>query len=397
MSQMPGPTLLGPTLLEHLSDLEKAVAELANTWHPDDPQYRADIYRQTLCSLSYSYFAYFHADPQHPDWAPLWNPVYTLQPNPDDIYLHAPICGDLTYRVSGNRGTVKLMTFTARKGLVGLIDDLSEQKHARDLDQRDLAIAPDGSFEVIFSHKRPEGHTGDWIEIHPDVDIMLVRYRSYDWENEIDPRISIECLDKTPLKPKLNVDQVMERIRLMAGFPARYARVFMKMQNDIKASVGVNTFQPAKYQGSLSRQLYLPAVFQFNEGEALILETDLPKVREYWNFQLNDPYFNAIEYVYRMSHTNGHFAKVASDGRFYAVISLQDPGVPNWLDPAGFTEGTIYGRWYDCDSHPTPTLKRVKFSDIRKHLPADTPMVTPDERDDELRARVRAAQRRRRW
>jgi hypothetical protein len=120
-------------------------------------------------------------------------------------------------------------------------------------------------------------------------------------------------------------------------------------------------------------------------------------VREYWNFQLNDPYFNAIEYVYRMSHTNGHFAKVASDGRFYAVISLQDPGVPNWLDPAGFTEGTIYGRWYDCDSHPTPTLKRVKFSDIRKHLPADTPMVTPDERDDELRARVRAAQRRRRW
>jgi hypothetical protein len=394
---MPVSLLPGPTLLERLARLEKAVAELANTWHPDDPQYRADMYRQTLCSLSYSYFAYFHATPEHPDWAPLWNPVYTLQPNPDDIYLYAPIRGDLTYRISGNRGTVKLMTFTARKGLVGLIDDLSEQKHARDMDQRDLTVAPDGSFAVVFSHKRPGGHRGDWVEIHPEVDILLVRYRSYDWENEIDPRISIECLDNVPPKPRLDVVAVMDRIELMAGFPARYAKVFMKMQNDIKASVGVNTFQPAKYQGSLSRQVYLPAVFQFDEDEALIVETDLPAVREYWNFQLNDPYFNAIEYVYRNSHTNGHYAHVASDGRFYAVIALRDPGVPNWLDPAGFTEGTIYGRWYDCDSHPTPAITRVNFANIRKHLPMDTPNVTPREREDALRRRVRAVQRRRRW
>jgi hypothetical protein len=389
---------IGHTLLEYLPDIEKAVAELANSWHPDDPQFRADMYRQTMCSLSYSYFAYFHADAEHPDWAPLWNPVYTLQPNPDDIYLYSPIRGDLTYRVSGNRGTVKLMTFTVRKGLVGLIDDFSEMRHARDLDHRDLDIAPDGNFEVIFSAKpKPADHKGNWVQFDPAVDIFLVRYRSYDWENEIDPRISIECMDKVPPKPRLDVDQIIARIKLMAGFPARYARLFMEMQNGIKTSVGVNHFEPVSYQGSLSRQLYLPAVFQFDEDEALILETDLPEVREYWNFQLNDPYFNAIEYVYRLSHTNGHFAKIASDGRFYAVIALQDPGVPNWLDPAGFTEGTIYGRWYDCDSHPTPTIKRVKFTDIRKHLPADTPTVSEDERAEELRTRVRAAQRRRRW
>ena len=120
-------------------------------------------------------------------------------------------------------------------------------------------------------------------------------------------------------------------------------------------------------------------------------------MRRYWNFQLNDPYFNAVEYVYRLSSTNGHFAKVSPDGRFRAVISLQDPGTPNWLDPAGFKQGTIYGRWYDCDSSPTPTLTRVKFSELREHLPPDTPVVTPDERAEELRRRVRACQRRRRW
>src|ERR1700739_2863427 len=95
-------TDIGPTLLEYLGDLEQAVDHLVDTCGPDDPAYRADIYRQTMASLSYSYFAYFHATPEHPDWAPLWNPVFTLQPNPDDIYLYSPIRGDLRYRVAGN-------------------------------------------------------------------------------------------------------------------------------------------------------------------------------------------------------------------------------------------------------------------------------------------------------
>ena len=91
-------------MFDLLAPLEEAVAELANTWRPDDPEYRADVYRQIMMQFSYGYFAFFHASAEHPDWAPLWNPVYTLQPNPDDIYLYSPIRGDLTYKVSGTRG-----------------------------------------------------------------------------------------------------------------------------------------------------------------------------------------------------------------------------------------------------------------------------------------------------
>jgi hypothetical protein len=156
-------------------------------------------------------------------------------------------------------------------------------------------------------------------------------------------------------------------------------------------------FEPIRMPGALLKQTYWPANFQLDDDEALIIATDLPEKRPYWNIQLNDPYFNTIEYVYRLSSTNGHFAKVATDGRFYAVIALTDPGVPNWLDPAGFREGGIYGRWYDCDSEPLPTITRVKLAELREHLPADTPTVTPQERAEELRQRVRACQRRRRW
>jgi hypothetical protein len=138
-------------------------------------------------------------------------------------------------------------------------------------------------------------------------------------------------------------------------------------------------------------------VFDLDDGEALILETDMPKVRHYWNIQLNDPLFNAVEYVYRLSSLNAATAQISSDGKLRAVIALEDPGVPNWLDPAGFKQGTIYGRWYDCDTNPMPIIKRVPLAQLRAHLPADTPVVTPAERAEQLRARVRAAQRRRRW
>jgi hypothetical protein len=73
------------------------------------------------------------------------------------------------------------------------------------------------------------------------------------------------------------------------------------------------------------------------------------------------------------------------------------PAYRIWLDPAGCKEGTIYGRWYDCDPNPMPVIKRVPLAELRKHLLADMPVVTPQERAEKLLAPVRAAQRRRRW
>lgn len=384
-------------ILDYLGDLERAVDEIANTWRPDDPQYRADVYRQIMCSLSYSYFVYFHATPEHPDWAPLWNPVYTLQPNPDDIYLYSPVRGDLSYRVSGNRGTVRILNFTTQRNLSGTVDDFSEIGGHNDLDDQDIAFDDNGDFELIFSVERPAGHHGNWAPLAPDATAMMVRIRSYDWITERNPELTIECLDPVSPKPRLAREEIVSRIREMARFPVRKSRNYYRMQNGIRERVGVNTFEPVRIPGALSKQVYWPAVFELDDGEALIIETELPAVRPYWNIQLNDPYFNVIEYVYRLSSTNGAMAAISSDGRFRAVIALEDPGVPNWLDPAGFKQGTIYGRWYDCDSSPTPSIRRVPLAELRRFLPADTPVVTPQERAEELRRRVLACQRRRRW
>jgi hypothetical protein len=388
---------MSKAILPLLADLEGAMAELANSWSPDDPATQADMLRQTMTSLSYAAFMYLHADAEHPDWAPLWNPVYTLQPNPDDIYVQSPIRGDLVYRVSGNRGTCRILSFTSQKALSGTVDAMPQPSGHHEIDTNDLGIALGEEFEIIFSAERPQRYTGHWAPIDPEARGLFTRYRMVDWENEVDPVLSIECLSPVRAKPRLTPDQIIGRIREMAKFPARKTRLYLPMQNGVKDRVGWNVFEPVRYPGALVKQTYWPACFQLEPDEALIIETAIPERAPYWNIQLNDPLFNAVEYVYRLSSTNCHMARLSSDGRFRAVIALTDPGVPNWLDPAGYSEGGIYGRWYDCSDEPVPTITRVKLAELRAHLPDDTPVVTAEERVEELRRRVRACQRRRRW
>jgi hypothetical protein len=126
------------------------------------------------------------------------------------------------------------------------------------------------------------------------------------------------------------------------------------------------------------------------------LEGAVAQIAKTW--RPDDPEYRADVYPQIvMQFSYGYFARIDDDGKFRAVIALRDPGVPNWLDPAGFLQGTIYGHWYDCDSAPAPTLTRVKLDQLRDYLPPDTPRFSPQQRAAQISERVRGAQRRRRW
>ena len=72
----------------------------------------------------------------------------------------------------------------------------------------------------------------------------------------------------------------------------------------------------------------------------------------------------------RQSSLNDAQAHIDSDGKFRAVISRLDPGVPNWLDKADYPWGIIQMRWNLASEYPDPTIKKVPFAEVRDHLPA---------------------------
>ena len=363
---------------------------------PDSEQLRAELYRQLLMNLSSGYFLYFQSSPEHPDWAPFLNSVFVLQPNPDDTYLLAPVRGDGIYRISGTRGTVKLLTFSTGRNMMGMSAEPGRNFDYFDAD--DLALGADGTLEVILSAERPTGHKGNWWPLHREAEFILVRQRSYDWGGEQDARLAIERLDPQPPKPRQSIETIDRQMRaLLAGFAAQLSRQWLTYQKSARDRGLVNRLEFTTMGNAVGGQYYWQGIFDVAPDEALILEAELPETRPYWNVQLNDELWNALEFIYRQSSLNGHQARVDSDGRFRAVIAHVDPGVANWLDPVGSRQGMLIGRWYGCSSTPLPTLTRVPLADVRQHLPADTTTVTAAGREAQLRARRLGAQLRRRW
>jgi hypothetical protein len=388
-----------PNTLKHYLDIiAKAEALPELSWAPRDPLLRADLHEQVLMNLVQGYFIYFQSRADQPDFGPLYNSVMRLQPNPDDTYVRTPLDPGGVYRISGERGGVRLLTLTLAGAVIGETEKPGGQTAEYDFDQV-LSYGPDGSFEFLLSATRPEGHKGDWLCMPPGTLTGVVRQRCYDWGREKDARLAIERIDVSPLKPRPDAMDLEQRLTQLAEYAERHSRQWLQYQDQMRRKGLVNRVEHHGFSdlGGIRVQVYWWGMFEIEPDEALILETDVPPNAPYWNVQLNDQIWNTLEYVWRQSSLNGHQARLDADGKFRAVISIEDPGVPNWLDTVGRTQGSVVGRWYKCSSNPVPTLKKVKLSEVRQHLPKETPRVSAEERAQSIRARARGAQLRRRW
>jgi hypothetical protein len=369
----------------------------------DDPQARQDYFRFLHEMMSQAYFALQYQDPRHPDFWPMFNQVYTYGfANPDDSYYQAAIEDSGVYRISGVRGTTRIVDFEIGSGLFIPYGkgELGPTLAHYDLD-RDVKIKQDGTFEVILSAERPTDWKGDWWKLDKGATFLWVRQRAYDWKNEVDGRFAIERLDTPAARPRRTAEEYAAGMRQLPKWTAAWGEWMSgTMVNKFLREKGlINKVEPLDLSklGGITTQRYVQGIFELEPDEALILETDVPQPCRYWSWHLADLYTDTLDWMNRHSHLNGFTAKLDKDGKFRAVISAKDPGVPNWLDTVDHKSGMIVGRWKECASYPIPKVLKVKVDEIRKHLPPDTPTVTLAQREAEIRARRQAAQMRRRW
>ena len=132
--------------------------------------------------------------------------------------------------------------------------------------------------------------------------------------------------------------------------------------------------------------------WELGPDEALIVEVEPPE-GIYWSFSVGNPWWETIHYGRHQSSLNAHQAVVDSDGLVRVVLCARDPGVANWLDTAGHSNGPIILRCVRTKTAPTPTTRVVPFDDIHAELPPDTTTVTAEERASILAARRRAVRR----
>lgn len=363
---------------------------------PADPAQVAQAERLFFLTLASGWFTAF-ADPDRPDFVPAVNThLNAVGTNPDYIYGTATIDGAGRYLLTGERGDGLFVLMDIAAGGLGVMDTPGPSLGTIDFDRLTLH---DRRFALLLSAERPADWAGDWHRLEPSARTLSLRQASYDWGAGREARIAIERTDAPAMVARPDTAEITRRLSALAGYPKRLAGMALGFIAAQRNKDLWNRFEHDDWagQGGLSGQHYYQGLFRLEPGTVLLLETDVPETVRYWNVQLSDMVWNSIDWVNHQSSLNGGQGRIDSDGRFRAVIALDDPGVPNWLDPGGNREGAIMLRWTEASSGPIPSLRASPQAGLRAHLPADTPVVTHEMRRAALANRRRGAQMRRRW
>ena len=301
---------------------------------------------------------------------------------PDCIYTRAVLRGGESYRLFGNRGTARYVGLQTMDGIVSTANELVDE----------LDVDADGNFEVVLS---ADPHTGNWMRIDGENPTLTVRHFFYDWDAEVPSSLRIERLGDRVQSSGHRVDRqaaVSRQLVALGDFVHDNLAFFLQFG----AAPPTNGFLPAIDRsdiGAAAENRPVIGRWELGPDEALIVEVEPPE-GIYWSFSIGNPWWETIHYGRHQSSLNAHQAVVDSDGLVRVVLCARDPGVANWLDTAGFSNGPIILRCVRTTTAPTPSTRVVAFDDIAAELPSDTTKVTREERTSILAARRRAVRER---
>jgi hypothetical protein len=304
---------------------------------------------------------------------------------PDAAYLGAGIRGTETYRVTGNRGTVRYLGFQVMGGMESAANVVAD----------DLDIGPDGTFTLLLSS---EEQPGNWMPLSPHASALIVRQFFYDWEKEDPAQLEIECLtprDAAPGKaPFPKPSELARQLVALGEFVDQSVRFWMDIEESGRAQ-GVNVFRLPSARtdmGGAAENVTVWGSWQLGDDEALLIEVPIPEAL-YWSVSVGNYWWETIDYANHQSSLNGHQAVVDRDGSVRLVVSHRDPGVANWLDTAGHRQGPMIFRWLRAADSPVPATRVVPFGSLDAVLPAETVRIDENARRQVLegrRAGVRA-------
>ena len=288
-------------------------------------------------------------DPRKPDFVPVMSPHRKFfADNPDTLYHRAPIRHDLTYRVTGNRGTCAYLSFCAYavsdKG-TRIVSDLSDDR---------LETDENGDFEIVLSSERPPG-VKNWMAMDPEIRSLVTRQYFLDRTTETKASYEIEVCDSgvgSGREPNLTARIVALRDSFRRSMAATLKAGDAWMQKPNAISFESNAEGVVDLFPTPDNQ-YAGGWFQLEPGEVLVVEIEPPDCR-YWSVHLLSRWLESLDGEDGPISINKSQAILSADGTACFVIGGPDSDAPNRLDTGGRPGGFFVFRWMQCEDPPPP-------------------------------------------
>ncbi len=285
-----------------------------------------------------------------------------LGDTPDAVYHTAEISSNFDYEIIGNRRDAEYLGFMLYgEGLNGW------NRMANNVSSETLAFDENGNFRLIVSAKKPTDAV-DWLPLQDDIHLLMVRQYFHGREGKREATFGIRNLQHVGHTLPIDSD--------IAADLRSAERFFRKTLNGSIALIDMldnapNTSETPKGYSRDFGGIYYPTIdntyfgtwFRLEEDEALLVEGDVPDV-DYWSVSLQNRWMQSFDYQhYQVSLHNEQLR--TQDGRYRVVVSARNPGVDNWLDTAGYSEGMFSVRYQLAEGDIGPTLTVVKLDELQ--------------------------------
>ena len=337
---------------------------LAET-NPDDPLDRAEGYRMLTRLLRGALESQLeHGDqPSHPElFCVCHETIKIVGENPDNRYLSAILDGRHDYRIRGTRGESKWLSFNlfSAGGFGGGGPGVGATLH-----EDRMQIEDDGTFELVISQNE---HSGNWLRSEPDTRTLAIRQTFLDRYNQEHAQLHIERIGADGSSPAPLGAEHLYHSLLYAGFYVRgvaaigteWATRQAQWPNVFTDEAELEETDKFKDPQIKWHQAY----FDLAEDEALVIDF-VPPDCDYWMIVLHNHWMETLDYVNHQVTLNCTTAELDAEGRARFVVAHRDPGLPNWLDTAGHSKGTVGVRWVGPDVVDVmPSTQVVAVADL---------------------------------
>ena len=370
--------------------------------NPADPLLRADAFRFLAQNLGQAFpLALETRDPAYPQIHYFTHPAMKLGGDVADFtYRQAWISGDHAYRITGKRGTARWFNLTvqgARPARIPGTDFAPLHEPFGDVPEcnifgHQIETDGDGNFELFVGG--PE-RARNWLPTTPSSRKLFIR-EAFDAWYETPTTLTIERIgmDAPPSPP--SPERMIAAFEWAGDFLTGAMRdwpehswstsggvVDPEQRNVFPADRHANAPVDAK-RGRMAAHM----VWRLAPDEALVVEMD--DHDGFWIFGMGGVFAGSLDFLHRpVSYTPAR-TKVDADGVVRLVIAHDDPGIHNWLDTQGFSDGNLTYRNLLSRNAATFRTRLVKRADLVDALPAGTARVTREERAAQFLDRYRS-------
>ncbi len=358
----------GTAWREFCDALKDAGAIVLAEDQPADPLTRAEGFRY-LSRLARAALETFveNGDPSAPVLKRVVHETVKMgADNPDIVYSNAPVSGGSTYRIAGRRGTVRILSFATQVGHYGRGAGMPPTGQ---IDSGSLSVRDDGTFDVLLGAERPAAlEPGQsWLPMTSETGTLIVRQVRLRPDEEL-AELRLERLDAPARPGPLTAERLDEGLTSAAMLVngaaqlfAAWTRMFLSHENQLPR------FDPelSSRFGGLADVAYYHSYWRLADDQALVIDANVPRC-DHWNFQLDNHWMESLDYRYFHIHTNSARAVARADGAVRVVVAHRDPGVPNWIETAGHSFGTMCWRWWRPEGDPeAPRCRVVPVAEVR--------------------------------